>query len=131
MARARTVRVYQSAIDELVDDPQDPLSQELDDLAEEIREQALENARKIIPALPEDFLTVIPGKDTKGMFFRVQMTPHSSGDDSWGRYLGAKEAREHGWFLPAVEMVMNAGSRTSRSLRSPTRSFPRGAGFTL
>jgi hypothetical protein len=126
MARARTVRVYQDAIERLADSPSDPLAETMDSLAEEIREQALANARVIIPSLPESFLQVEAGKDTKGLFFRV-----FTDGGAWSTYLSAKESREHGWFLPAVEMVMNAGSRTSRSLRPSARVFPRGAGFTI
>jgi hypothetical protein len=106
MARAVTVRVFQEAINELADDPSDPISVTLDRLAEDVRAAALENARKIIPGLPDSFLTVEAGKDTKGIFFRVE----PDGQGSLSSYLTFKEFREHAWFEPAVAEVVGFGN---------------------
>lgn len=107
---ARTVRVFQSGIDELADDPGDAIADTMERLADEIAERALENARVIIPSLPADFLTVEFGKDSKGLFFRVV----ASTVGRLGRYLTQKEAREHVWFEPAVAEVIGP-----ENLRTP------------
>jgi hypothetical protein len=110
VARTVTIRVFQDAVEALADDPSDPLANVLDDLAEQIRAKALENARKIVPTLPDNFLSVEAGKDTKGIFFRVE-------PDGVGRlsaYLTWKEFREHAWFEPALQEVLGAGA-----LRTP------------
>jgi hypothetical protein len=107
---AQTVRVFQRAIEDLADDPHDRIGETLDQIAEQIAEVALENARRIIPSLPAGFLVVESGKDTKGLFFRVR--PDREGH--WSRYLSAKEIREHAWFEPAVAEVMGA-----ENLRTP------------
>ena len=106
MARAVVVRVYQDAVEALADDPQDNVVDVLEGLADQIKEAALNNARKIIPTLPEDFLTVEVGKDTKGLFVRVE-------PDGVGRlssYLTWKEFREHAWLEPAIAEVIGFGS---------------------
>jgi hypothetical protein len=109
VARTVTIRVFQDAIENLADDPSDDIADVLDDLAEQIREIALNNARKIVPSLPENFLTIEAGKDTKGLFFRVE-------PDGVGRlssYLTWKEFREHAWFEPAlIEVLGSAALRT-------------------
>lgn len=128
MARTVTVRVYQKAVEELADDPNDPINEVLDGLAEEVRKLALQNARKILPQLPEDFLTVTTGKDTKGIFFRVE--PDGSGSGRWSSYLTWKEFREHAWLQPAIAAVIGAGGLRTASGRA-ARNFPRGAGFTI
>jgi hypothetical protein len=99
---ARTVRVYHDEILQLADDPDDPIGDLMEQLAEEIEQQALENARVIIPSLPEGFLTVESGKDSKGLFFRVR----TDGQGHLSAYLNAKESREHAWFEPAVAEVV-------------------------
>ena len=110
MARSVTIRVFQDAVEALADDPSDDISDVLDDLAEQVRVAALANARKIVPSLPENFLTVEAGKDTKGIFFRVE-------PDGVGRlssYLTWKEFREHAWFEPALQEVIGGAN-----LRTP------------
>jgi hypothetical protein len=110
VARTVTIRVFQDAVEALADDAGDPIADVLDDLAEQIREIALQNARKIVPSLPDNFLTVEAGKDTKGIFFRVE-------PDGVGRlsaYLTWKEFREHAWFEPALQEVLGG-----QNLRTP------------
>ena len=126
MARAVTVRVFKDAIDELADDPDDPINETLDSLADQIKDIALQNARKIIPQLPDDFLTITTGKDTKGLFFRVE--PDGSG--KWSSYLTWKEFREQAWLEPAIQAVIGAGGVRSARGRG-ARNFPRGTGFSL
>lgn len=124
MARAVVVRVFQDAVERLADDPNDPINETLDNLAEQIRELALNNARKIIPSLPESFLTVTAGKDTKGIFFRVE----PDGQGRLSSYLTWKEYREHAWLQPAIQEVIGAGGLRTAGGRA-ARNFPRGAGF--
>lgn len=124
MARAVVVRVFQDAVERLADDPNDPINETLDNLAEQIRELALDNARKIIPSLPENFLTVTAGKDTKGIFFRVE----PDGQGRLSSYLTWKEYREHAWLQPAIQEVIGAGGLRTAGGRG-ARNFPRGAGF--
>lgn len=106
MARTVTVRVYQDAVEAIADDPNDPVVDVLEGLADQIRDQALSNARKIIPQLPEGFLSVEVGKDTKGLFVRVE----PDGTGRWSSYLTWKEFREQAWFEPAVAQVIGFGS---------------------
>lgn len=126
MARAVTVRVFQDAVARLADDANDPINETLDNLAEQVREKALENARKIIPGLPDSFLTVTTGKDTKGLFFRVE--PDGAGSGRLSSYLTWKEFREHAWLEPAIQSIIGlSGVRSARGRGA--RGFPRGAGF--
>jgi hypothetical protein len=127
VARAVTVRVFQKAIEELADDPNDPVNEVLDGLAEEVRRLALQNARKILPQLPEDFLTVTTGKDSKGLFFRVE----PDGQGRWSSYLTWKEFREQAWLAPAIADVVGQGSIRRAGVQERRRTFPRGAGFSL
>lgn len=122
-ARTVTIRVYQRAIEELADDPNDPINEVLDGLAEQVREKALENVRKILKGQgPADFdLDVVAGKDSKGIFFRVQPQ-----DGRISRYLSWKEFREHSWLAPAITAVIGQGGIR----RAGSRNFPRGAGFS-
>ena len=110
MARTVTIRVFQDAVEALADDATDPIADVLDDLAEQVRVLALENARKIVPSLPENFLTVEAGKDTKGIFFRVE----PDGQGRLSSYLTWKEFREHAWFEPALQAVIDG-----HNLRTP------------
>lgn len=114
MPRGTTIRVYQDAIAGLADDPTDPVTDILDAIAEEVRQRALENARVIVPNLPEDFISIETGKDTRGLFFRV--LPDGGGRLS--NYLIFKEFREHNWLAPAVEEVVGSGSIRSAENRS-------------
>ena len=128
MARAVTIRVFKDAIDALADDPKDPIGDTLDNLADLIRDKALENARKIVPTLPDNFLTVIAGKDTKGLFFRVE----PDGQGRLSSYLTWKEFRERAWLEPAIQEVIGTGgirSASGRAFRNARAIFPRGAGF--
>ena len=126
-ARSVTVRVFQDAIERLADDPQDDVVDTLEGLADRIADIALNNARKIVPGLPENFLSIEVGKDTKGLFVRVQ--PDGG---RLSRYLTFKEFREHAWLEPAIQEVIGAGgirSSSGRAFRSIGSTFPRGTGF--
>jgi len=92
-----------------------------------VRELALQNARKIVPTLPENFLTVTTGKDSKGLFFRVE-------PDGVGRlssYLTWKEFREQAWLAPAIADVVGQGSIRRAGVQARRRTFPRGTGFSV
>lgn len=106
MARAVVVRVYQDAVEALADDPSDNVVEVLESVAKDIEHAALENARKIIPQLPDNFLTVEVGKDTKGLFVRVE----PDGGGRWSSYLTWKEFREQAWLEPAVAQIIGFGS---------------------
>ena len=99
---ARTVRVFHAEIERLAQGEGTTISAIMEHLAEQCREAALEEARKIIPGLPDDFLVVEHGHDTRGLFFRV----FPDGTGGWSTYLSAKEQREHAWFEPAVASVV-------------------------
>jgi hypothetical protein len=107
VARAVTVRVYQDAVESLADNESDlSVVQLLESVAEEIRQIALNNARQIVPNLPESFLDIDVGKDTKGLFVRVE----PDGQGRLSSYLTWKEFREHAWLEPAVAEVIGFGS---------------------
>ncbi|HEY1309285.1 MAG TPA: hypothetical protein VGF24_37355 [Vicinamibacterales bacterium] len=102
---ALKVRVFHAEIARLAEGHGTTLPLIMEHLADQIAEAALEAARKIIPQLPPDFLTVEHGEDTRGLFFRV--FPDATGADTkWADYLSAKEQREHAWFEPAVASVV-------------------------
>lgn len=103
--RFTTVRVFQDAVLALADDPTDNVVQVMENLADDIRDAALRNARRIIPQLPDGFLNVEVGRDTRGLFVRV--TPDGQG--RWSSFLTWKEAREHAWLEPAVAEVVGFG----------------------
>lgn len=118
-----TVRVFQDAVVRLADSPNDPVVETMDQLAEEVAALAEENARVIIPNLPDGVIDVETGKDTKGLFFRIRI---DSTQGKFSRYLAAKALREHNILEPAVREVVGAGNlRTAsgRALRRFNRSF--------
>jgi len=99
---ALKVRVFHAEIERLAQGEGTLIEAVMERLADECRDAALEEARKIIPGLPDDFLVVEHGNDTRGLFFRV----FPDGIGPWSQYLSDKEQREHAWFEPAVAEVV-------------------------
>lgn len=120
----RSVRVFQDAVERLADSPDDDLFQVIDELAERVADAAWENAIHIIPALAgvPNFMVVEAGKDTKGVFFRI----NTDGGGKWSSYLSRKESLEGNILQKAVREVVGVGNiRTTsdRALRRFNRSF--------
>ncbi len=128
--RFTTVRVRQDAVRALADDPGDPVVQVLEQVAEQIKENALENISRIFRGRDVGMdLNIEVGQDSKGLFVRV--TPDGRGRLS--SYLTWKEAREHVWLEPAIAQVIGQGgirSAQGRAFRAASSIFPQGAGFT-
>ena len=104
---ALKVRVFHAEIQRLAEGHGTTLPLIMEHLAEQCAEAALEEARKIIPQLPDGFLVVEHGEDTRGLFFKVFPDGGAtSADSKWSDYLSAKEQREHAWFEPAVASVV-------------------------
>jgi hypothetical protein len=102
---ALKVRVFHAEIERLARGEGIAIEAVMERLADQCADAALQEARKIIPQLPGDFLTVEHGQDSRGLFFRV--FPDTTGPDvKWATYLSAKEQREHAWFEPAVAHVV-------------------------
>lgn len=127
--RFSTVRVRADAVRALANDPSDPIVDVLEGVADQIRENALENIRKIFKGRdPGVDIDVEVGQDTKGLFVRV--TPDGMGRLS--SYLTFKESREHSWLQPAIAAVLGQGGIRSvqgRAFRNIKSTFPRGTGF--
>lgn len=107
----RTVRVFQDAVEGLADSPDDDIFQTLDNLAERVAEAAFENAVHIIPAVRDEpgLFIVEAGKDTKGIFFRIQ----TDGQGRWSQFFAKKEILERNILAKAVDEVVHGGLRPS------------------
>lgn len=128
--------MFQDTIESFADDLSDPITLTLESLAEDVKDAALADVKDVLRGggPPSLDLTITTGKDTRGLFFRIEFDYLNSGRIS--RYLAAKERREHRFLEAAlIEVVGIGGLRTqegrlSRNL-STSGIFPRGAGFTI
>lgn len=104
MARRNLRRIFT-----LTAQPEGPTGRQMERIAEEIVEEARENAGRILHRLvdihPEVLHTIQFARH--GREIRVGIRPdRPAGSNNIAFYLASKEEREHVWLTPAVEEVM-------------------------